>query len=511
MNPEMENAPKRKDSPRQGKNRFFQVFFSAAGVLLLSKLLGFAKQMATAAAFGTSAETDLISLATGFIGNSQFLLVQALLTAFLPVYLHIQDEKEAGYFASDVLKSVSIIATSAAGVLFLAAPMLARLMAPSYTSDRSNQLAFWLRLLVPTLLFFMWIAVFRSLLDAHQRFLPGQMEGINQSVVLFLLLPFLAPRLGARTLAVALIVYTVWNTVFLGIPARKYLIFSIGPPFRNPAVRELLRLMAPMLLSQSLLFINQLVDKSLASGLASGVVTAMGYAAVLNDLVATFIETFCSMLFSYITVQIAQGNEREAAHLSVRSASLLLLAFLPISILTVLCAEDIITIAFARGAFSQESVQAAAAALRGYSFMFTPLIFRNLFSRFQYGYKDTRRPMLNSVASIGLNIVLSMMLCSLLGVFGITLATSISVLLCGALNLLSARRHNSHLNLRFFLQLIPLTIPGSILCALSVSCVNRTLSDSQPLIRFSVSILCGTIVYLFFVLPIVWRLIKQKD
>lgn len=167
--------------PERDGNRFFRAFFSTTGVLLFSKALGFVKQMVTASAFGADTETDLINLATGLIGNSQYLLVQALLTAFLPVYVHIQNEQKAGRFASDALKAVTAIAAGAAGVILLAAPLAARLIAPSYGPEVSRRLAMWL--LSPVLLLSLWIAVFQSFLDAHQRFLPGQLERLNQSII----------------------------------------------------------------------------------------------------------------------------------------------------------------------------------------------------------------------------------------------------------------------------------------------------------------------------------------
>lgn len=501
-------SPQENGASGAGK-RFFRVFFSAAGVLLLSKALGFVKQMATASAFGADAETDLINLAAGFIGNSQYLLVQALLTAFLPVYIHIRDEREAGRFASDALKAVAVIASGAIGAILLAAPLAARLIASSYGPEASRQLAMWLRLLSPALLLFLWIAVFQSLLDAHQRFLPGQLEGLNQSVIFLLLLPVLAPRLGPRTLAVGLIIYTAWNAVFLGALGWKYRSPSRGNPFRNPAVRELLRMMAPMLLAQSLVYVNQLVDKSLASGLPAGTVTAMSYAGVLSNLVGTFVTTFCSMLFSYITAQISQGDEEGAARLTVRSASLLILAFLPVSVLTVLCAEDIVTVVYARGAFGRESVRHTAAALRGYGLMFVPLAFRDLFSRFQYSYKDTRRPMINSAVSIALNIALSVALCPRLGVFGITLATSVSVLLCGLLNLTSARRHNAALSFRPLMGLLPWAGAGGVLCALAARWViTGPLAGSAPLLRFTLAALLGFGAFLPFAALPLWKLLR---
>ncbi len=108
--------------------------------------------------------------------------------------------------------------------------------------------------------------------------------------------------------------------------------------------------MGPLLLGYSLVYINQMVDKMLVSGLEAGAVTALNYAAVLSNLVSTFITTFASMLFAYVTTRIAVGDADGAAQLTERTALLLSVIFLPITILTVLLSEEIVTIVYARGA-----------------------------------------------------------------------------------------------------------------------------------------------------------------
>ena len=50
---------------------------SITGVILIAKLLGFIKQMVVASSFGTTIETDLINLSQSFIGNIQYVIIDA--------------------------------------------------------------------------------------------------------------------------------------------------------------------------------------------------------------------------------------------------------------------------------------------------------------------------------------------------------------------------------------------------------------------------------------------------
>lgn len=492
------------------ENRFLRTFSSVTGVILVSKLLGFVKQMVTASTFGATIETDLINLSQGFIGNIQYVLVQILLTSFTATYIHTREEGElsAKRFAMDTVKAFSLIAAALAAVVALGAPFVARIIAPSYSQELSARLAGYLRLFAPMLVLFVWIAVFHALLNANQRFIPGELTGLNQSVILIALVLLLRNYLGVQVLAVAFIAYTLWNALYLGFLSRGYWGRSGGNPFQNDSVRQLLRMAVPLLLGFSMVYINQQVDKILSSGLATGTVTAMSYASILSDLVGTFITSFCSILFTYITTCISREDHEGAAALTIRAASLLIMAFLPISILTILCAEDIVSITFGYGAFGADSVRIAGRALVGYAFMFVPLVLRELFSRFQYGYQDSRRPMVNSTIGIAANIVLSIALCPRFGVLGITFATSVSVCICGLLNAVTAKRLNAALRLQPLLRQIPWLCGGGAACAAASVWVSAFFNS--PLPRFAFATLCGCGAYAIIVFPLLRKLLKKS-
>lgn len=488
----------------------FRAVFSVTGVILLAKLMGFVKQMVTASTFGATIETDLVQLAQTFVGNIQYVLVQTLLTSFVTVYIRTRAENEetGRRFAVDVGKVFSLIAFCLSAAMCLLAPWIARILAPSYSPELSAQLAAYLRVFAPALLLFVWIAVFQALLDANKRFIPGQMEGLNQSIILIFFVIIFAKRLGIRTLILGFFAYTIWNALFLGVLSRRYWRLSSGNPFQSPAVRLLLRMITPLLLGYAMIYINQQVDKVLASGLEAGTVTAMGYAAVLTNLVNTFITAFASILFTYVTTRISQGDHAATAGLTTQSASLMLLLFLPVSILTVLCAEDIVSVAFGRGAFDAGSVHLTALALAGYGFSFAPLVLKELYSRVQYGYQDTRRPMVNSTVGIIANIILSIALCPYWGAFGITFASSISVCVCGILNMVSARRHNRALWDGSLLRQLPFFAAGTAACILIVLFGGRLWGGRPPLLRFALSVLCGGAGYLLAVSPLLLRLLR---
>lgn len=495
------------------KRNIVSTLFSITGLLILTKLLGFVRQMIVARAFGATLETDLINLSQGLIGNIHYVLQHALTTSFISVYIGARELKaeQAKRFAFQVLKAFTILTAAAALLVFALSPLLARLIAPSYSAESSAVLSGYLRLYSPFLILFVYTAVFGSLLNAEKDFIPNELVGFWQSAITIAVVWLLGSKQGPKVLITAFVLYTVWNVLYLGFLSQRSWGLCRGNPFRDEQVKKLLRMMAPLLLGYSLVYVNQLVDKILVTGLEDGAVTALGYGAVLSNLISTFIVTFGSVLFSYVTTCIAQGRDAEAAELSHRASLLLIMLFLPISVVSVLLSEEIVTVAFARGAFDARAVRQASQALKGYAFTFVPLVLREVYSRIQYGYQDAKRPMINSSIGIAANIALSILLCPRCGVFGVSFASSVSVLICGVLNMISAQKLNAHL--RFFRnvrELLWIAAAGAAsvgLCILG----RRVFGGLNPVLLFLLvsALACGGCYLL--VSPLLWKYTKGRE
>ena len=121
------------------QSRLLKNILSVSGVLILVKALGFFKQMVIAGIFGANAETDLINLSYGFIGDIQYLLVQVMLTAVVSVYIHVKEEtqNEAGQFASDTLCAGTIVVAAISAPIFMLSPWISKLLAPIFPDPHS--------------------------------------------------------------------------------------------------------------------------------------------------------------------------------------------------------------------------------------------------------------------------------------------------------------------------------------------------------------------------------------
>ena len=489
---------------------------SVSGVVIIAKIMGFVKQMVTANAFGATIKTDIISISEGLVLNLDYLLIQTLSTAFIPIYIYAKTHKSGDTkgFVSNTIKAFLLITAVIAAVFITLAPLISRILAPTYSDELSAQLAKYIRIFAPIAILLVEMAVFNSLLKANESFLPGEISSINQSVILIALILLIGKRIGPDTLVIGFYAYAIVNLLYLMVYSREYWSFLRGNPFKDENIRKLLAMMGPLLLGYSVIFVNQQVDKIIVSGLGAGTVTAMNYAAVLSNFINTFVGSICTVLFTYITQNIAERQDEKAAGFATDSTVQLVTLLLPVSILTFMNTTDIVSIVFGRGKFDSAAVTSCSTALIGYSFLFVPFAIRELYSRFQYAYEDSKTPMINSTFAIVVNIVLSILLSFKWGVLGVTLATSISVTICAFLNVRSSMKRNEHLKLKVYAKYMPGWITGIIACLLITYYGKQVLSGAHTLIRFAavavVSFLCYGILNYRVLKPMLHKLLKRN-
>lgn len=474
-------------------NRLITTFGSLSLLIVIGKILGLIKQMVTAGIFGATLETDMISLADGLIANAEYVISNTLVTAFVAVYLHlkVKDIKKGDQLVSDAVKIFALVAVVLVFIIMISADGISKIIAPSYSVEQSGILATYLRILAPVLLLFTLDSLFNALLNANQKFIPGQMRSTNQSIIVIVVIICMSGFIGVRAILTGFIMYSLYNFCFLGFCSRKYWRIKKGNPFKNSNIKELFSLIWPLLIAYSMIFINQMIDKIIVSGMEDGTVTALSYGAVLSNLVITFIGTFCNVLYTRMASSSAKG-EAEAVGRTVNDAVVILTTlFLPITIITFVCSDDIISIVYGRGAFDSTAIASSSFALKGYCFCFVPTVVKELFIKAQYSDKNTKGPTLNTTIGIIVNITLSIVLSRFFGVFGVAFASSVAEVICALLNIFSAKRNNRAIDLHRFLDKLPLWGIGSLIC-IAISCFgNNILSVFAPFIRFLlITIVC---------------------
>lgn len=496
----------------QKGNRIIKTFSTLTMVIVVSKIAGFIKQMVIARSFGATIETDLIQISQGLISNADYIIVQTLSTAFVALYIHTKEteEEKAKTFAANAVKALLIIVVGIAAVMAVGSPVISRIIAPTYDAELSARLAKYILIFSPTINLYVLTAAFQSILNANKRFVIGELTGLIQSVVMVLTIVILKDQYYVNTLVIGYFLYSIINPGYLGVFSKKYLRGTEGNPFKDYQVREFLKMCGPLLLGYSMIFINQQVDKIIVSGMEAGTVTAMSYGAVLSNLVTTLIASLCTVLFTNITELNSKKDYMGVIHLTEKSSLIMVVVLMPITIVTCFVSQEIVTVAFGRGAFDQKAIRGAAYALIGYGIGFIAFALKSLYARVLYSNKDTKRPMVNSSIGIVINIVLSLILSKSMGVLGVTLASSISEFIAAGLNMKSVRKTLPKVKSSIILTDVVAVGVATIACTILAFILMNYMGVQSNIIRFGIyAVVCLSAFYLC-TLPIIRRFIKLR-
>lgn len=501
----------------QNKKQLFTQASLVAAVIIAVKLIGFVRQMVIAAAFGAGADTDLINLSQGLLGNFDYLLSQVILAAFVSSYIYAKERSESAgkQFFANAMKVFALVVAAFMLFVLLAAPVLAKVIAPSYEQEQHRELVFLVRIHALCLVPIVLTAFFCAALNANEKFAVAESRGALNSLIVIGGIALFGKRLGVSVLIVVYFVSAWGLLLFFGGATNRYRRGAKADSLKeiagSPDIRRMLIISVPLLLSTTANVIREWVSKMLLSGLIVGAVTAAGYAASLYQFIETIIEGFCTIFFTHVTNAVSQGHRERAEKLTEFALKAMVTMFLPISILTVLCAKDIVIIAYGRGAFGEQAAYMTTEALRGYGFLFVPLVLQDVLNRILYAYQDTKRPMINNLVGLGFGIVLSIVLSRHFGIFGIAFGSSAGALAAGLLNGVSAKKYYHIVEFGSFKHYMLAWAIGGVACALTAGyLMQRYLMNVSSLVRFVGACTGGMVVYLLIMLPSILRLIKQK-
>lgn len=478
-----------------------KIVSAVSGSMFLSiiiKVIGFVKQATIAAVYGSTFETDIFFMASEFLNNIAVALFSSLTIVLVPLYLK---KKNAGdnlnEYVTKLLISFSVVAIAIMILFELGTTVLAKVLAPSYSVIESRRLIVELRIMTPALLFMCLVYIFKAVLDAEKNFLPSKSIGGIQSIVIIALSVFGAGKYGITALSVGFLLATVIEVVFLfGFVKKYYKPIKKWKLFDKDVV-DIIKQMIPLCIGSAIADISVIVDKIIATGLGDGIVSALAYGQTLKSfVVAVVVTTTISVVFVYLSDFVNLGKIEELRDLIDRGICVLTLVLIPISIVSFLCAEDIVLIIFGRGNFDSTAVGHTANVLRGYAIGFIPLAIRSTLMKVHYAYSDSLNPLINGIITICCNIVLSVIFSRIMGVFGIVIATSCSYMVSMVLMFCSVRKHISDYRPTKLWCTVYKGMPAIIVCLLIANLINE-FSNWNSLVDFALTAIISFAIYIF--------------
>lgn len=406
-------------------------------VMLASELVGYLRDLTVANYFGTSAPSDAFIAASGLLMLPMMMFAACLTSAFIPLYMQMrisQGPGPAARFASNTMSAFTLLATLLSLIIFAFARPLAAVMNPGFERDRLELTAQLARIMLPSLGFVVLAMALSTLLEAHGRFVAGQMHTFPRNLTVIAAAALFARCWGIQALAWACFAASFLQAAALLPFSRDCFHYTPTLDGRDPQLGRLMRLSLPTLAGMGISELNHLVNRAIASSMNVGDVTAMSCAMQITTLATGVLAApVTTVMFPRMSQRAAQGDARAVARIVLECTELLALALLPVIAVGAVLHDDVIALAFGRGEFGAQSVRVTA----GIFLMQLPGLLamglRGLYTSAFHALQDMHTPLKITCVMIAVNVALSLWLAGPLGVRGLALANSATALLSCAL------------------------------------------------------------------------------
>jgi len=416
---------------------FARAVRTVAGLTMVSRVLGFIRDLLTADMLGAGPMADAFFVAFKLPNFFRRLFAEgAFSVTFVPLFAktaHADGQAAAARFAEEsqaVLLAILIPLTIAL-LLFMPAVML--VLAPGFEagSDRYDLAVKLCRITFPYLTLISITALQGGVLNAMDRYGPFATAPIlfNLCLIGGLLLTPLFPN-AAYALSwgefAAGVVQVIW---MMGSCRRAGIWLKLRWPKLTPDVKRLLALTGPAAIGAGAVQINVFIDTMIGSLLPKGSISHLYYAERLYQLPLGVIGVAVGTALLPSLARHVRADDRPGAkRLEARAIEASLLLSLPAAIALIVAGGPIMTALFARGAFSPLDAALTAGALAGYSAGIPAYVLAKTLSAAYYAREDTKTPLKFSLITVALNTIfaLSFVLIFHLGIVGISAATGIT-------------------------------------------------------------------------------------
>lgn len=401
-------------------------------MIIIGKAIAFGKDVVISSYFGAGSDTDAFFIALNITGILFTAFYATVSLVFLPLY---NEEKikhglqNSSLFSSNIINLYLLISLliMILGVYF--APKIVHIINSSTDSQNIGLTISLLRIMTLSFVFSIFISFMTSIQLSNEQYItPHLVPIINNSIVVIAITLF-ASNYGIYVPAVAGVVAWALQVPLHKWIVRKHFAYSFYLNLKDKNIKKMGLLFFPAFLGVFIDQTNIMVDTILASGLQEGSVSALNYSNRLISFASgIFVMAIMSIVYPMFSKHIVNG-ENDKLNLSIqKSIRLLLLIMLPVTAITLVYNHEIVSIVFQRGKFDTSAATLTSSVFFFYSIGIVFLGLRELFNKVFYAQKNTKTPLLISTVAVSVNILLSIMFVRYLGVEGLALASSISLI-----------------------------------------------------------------------------------
>lgn len=397
-----------------------------------SKVTGFLKEIFIARTFGATFKTDAFIVAFTVPNSIFYIISGGLTTVIIPTYAKYMKERTLTDFNnvySNLVSQLMIFSLLASvfGIFF--SSQIVNLIASGLPEDAIVLSSNMLKIMFPTLIFTILISINTGLLNTQNVFGVGEMSPLILNLFIILFCVFLSGPFDILALPYAVLLGTFASLIYILYRMRgKAFKYQFTLKFNNE-IGYIYKLMLPIILSSGIIELYMIINKYLASNMDEGSISSLNYAQKVLGLPEGLLVAFSSVLFPTLSKLAFEKDRTEFSKTIFSGLKVIFLLAVPISIVFLLLSNNIISFLFQGGKFDSSATEITSEVLFYFSFAIiglgaNPLLYRSFFAM-----HETKKPLVITILSVIINVLLSLSLSSVMGLKGLALANSIAVLI----------------------------------------------------------------------------------
>lgn len=417
---------------------------------IFSKIFGFIRELTLSYFYGVSEVSDAFLVAFA-LPSALFLIINPAITAgYIPIYNKIKKKEgreEANLFTINCINIILILCFIISLFFYFNPEIILKIFATGFKGKKFFITLLLSRISVWSIILISVNAIFITYLNANNSFiLPSFVSMfLNFGIIIGI---FLSEKYGYTFLSFGILMGFFMQFILLYIFAkRKGLNYKPYLNLSDKYTKEIYAVSIIMLISAGADQFNSIVDRSLASYLTTGSISALNYAQRLNSfIISIFILPIISLIYPKLSNLALENRLEDFFNLFYKTISFFTFITAPLVFGGMYFSKEVTGLLFLRGAFDYKALNMTSSALFYYLIGIIFTAYREVLFRAFYSLGKPKIPVKNTIMLLGFNIIFNLILSRYMGAPGIALATSISSIIATSVlmaKLIKLKKHNT--------------------------------------------------------------------
>ena len=438
---------------------------------LISRVLGYVRDILIATFLGTSVYADAFFVAFRLPNTFRRLFAEGTFNAaFIPSYAEekLKGENSRKNFADNIFNLLLFFLIFLILVVEIFTPFVVYLIAPGFYEnfEKFNLATEFTRITFPFLIFVSLSSLLSGILNTNNKFAVAAAAPIVLNVVLILslLLSFYLNLNIAKSLSIGVTMAGIMQFIILIFFTKRFYFPSLKLVFKfEQNVKDFFKKLLPSVFSSGITQVNILIGTIIAS-FQSGAISYLYYADRVYQInLAIAGIAVGTVILPSLSKSIKTNDQNSVDIIQNKSIELSLALSIPAMFGLLIASKEIINCLFGYGSFDKVDIVYTSSALTYFAIGVPAFALVKVLSNFYFARDNTKTPFYISLASMLVNIGISVSLFREYGFIIIPIATTISTWLAALIYFILLKKEKiinfQNKNFINVLKILLITIP----------------------------------------------------